>query len=283
MRKSFLFIASLLAITITIGITATGCSEKKPAATDSDSIDTSHVATTVDTLEQIIAETPMPKAADELFDDFIFNFSANKKLQMKRISFPLAVVRGKDTSYIQSKQWKMEHFFMRQDFYTLIFDNQRQMNIVKDTTISHVAVEKIYLKKRQVKQYIFDRKQGQWQMTAIVYQSLAKSQNASFLNFYQKFVSDSTFQVSSINDPLQFTGPDPDDDFSTMNGILAPEQWSSFAPELPKSLIYNILYGQQYSESNQKIFVIRGIANGLETELTFRRKNGKWKLLKLVM
>ena len=37
-------------------------------------------------------------------------------------------------------------------------------------------------------------------------------------------------------------------------------------------MIYNILYGQKYTESNKKIFVIRGIANGQETELTFVRK-----------
>jgi len=80
-----------------------------------------------------------------------------------------------------------------------------------------------------------------------------------------------------------FTGPDPDDDFGTMTGTLAPEQWPSFAPQLPRGLIYNIIYGQKYTESSQKIFVVRGIANGLETELTFKKRGGKWKLTKLSM
>ena len=56
-----------------------------------------------------------------------------------------------------------------------------------------------------------------------------------------------------------------------------------FAPKLPYDMIYNIIYGQEYTESNQKIFVIRGIANGLETELTFKRLDGMWKLVKLSM
>ena len=47
-------------------------------------------------------------------------------------------------------------------------------------------------------------------------------------------------------------------------------------------MIYNIIYGQTYEESTQKVFVIRGISNGLETEMTFRRKDGKWKLVKIV-
>lgn len=283
MRKGFLFIVSALAATILMGLSILGCTDKKSVANENDSIDSTSNIVAADTLEQIISETPMPKAADELFDDFFFNFAANKKLQRKRIKFPLKVIRRNSVSTISAKQWTIDHFFMKQDFYTLIFDNPRQMNIVKDTTVSHVVVEKIYLKKHSIKQYIFDRENGQWQMTSINYDDVSKSENASFLNFYSHFVADSTYQVHSVNDPLQFSGPDPDNDFGTMNGILAPEQWPSFAPELPQNVIYNILYGQKYGKSQQKIFIIRGIANGLETELTFRRKNGQWKLTKLIM
>ena len=267
-----------------VSFSSVGCSDKKPAQADSDSVAAPAAEeAAADTMDQIIAETPMPKAADELFDDFFFNFAANRKLQMSRIKFPLPVVTGNDSALVQKKRWKMDHFFMHQDFYTLIFDNMKQMDVVKDTTIGHVVVERINLHRHSVRQYVFERIRGQWMMTRVVNESLSKSKNASFLSFYSKFVADTAFQVRSINDPLDFTGPNPDDDFSTMSGILAPEQWLSFAPELPSSTIYNILYGQKYSESNQKIFVIRGIANGLETELTFRRKGGHWKLMKLIM
>ena len=225
----------------------------------------------------------MPKAADELFDDFIFNFAANKKLQYKRIHFPLPVQRGGKITYVPKNKWKMEHFFMRQDYYTLIFDNAKQMNVVKDTTISHVVVEKIFLSRNSVKQYNFEREQGKWMLTSICHKNIGENYNSSFLKFYKAFVSDSTFQAKSIDDPLHFTGPDPDDEFTNMSGILAPEQWPMFAPELPNGMIYNILYGQKYTESNKKIFVIRGIANGQETELTFVRKGKHWKLTKLIM
>ena len=282
MRKGIFFIV-LAIVVCAVSFSSVGCTDKKPTPTDSDSVVSAVGQEVVDTMEQIIAETPMPKAADELFDDFFFNFAANRKLQMKRIHFPLPVYTGGDSVLIQKKRWRMDNFFMRQDFYTLVFDNMKQMNVVKDTAIGHVVVERINLKRHHVRQYVFNRIMGQWMMTRIVNKSLAKSKNASFLQFYSKFVADSTFQIKSINDPLEFTGPNPDDDFSTMSGILAPEQWPSFAPELPNSVIYNILYGQKYSESSQKIFVIRGIANGLETELTFRRKGGHWKLMKITM
>lgn len=284
MRKIFILISAI--VLLTIAFSTIGCSNKKPEPIDTvavahDSlIDTSEV----DTLENIIAETPMPKAADELFDDFIFNFAANRKLQRRRIHFPLGVYKdGKIDRQIQKHEWKMEHFFMQQDFYTLIFDNKKQMNLVKDTAVSRVVIEKIFFNTKMVEQFRFNRINGQWMLTSINYKPMYQNKNASFLKFYREFVTDSAFQLRSVQDPLTFSGPDPEDDFSTMTGTLAPEQWPMFAPKLPYDMIYNIIYGQEYTENNQKIFVIRGIANGLETELTFKRLDGMWKLVKLSM
>lgn len=284
--KKLSFISVLLALLTIVCFSSVGCTGKKPAS-DADTLasDTTVADTqAMDSTEKLIEETPMPKAADELFDDFVFNFAANRKLQLSRVHFPLPVYRNeKVVKTIDKKHWKMEHFFMRQDYYTLIFDNQKQMNLVKDTTIDHVVVEKVFYHKKTVQQFLFNRINGQWMMTSINYKPMYSNNNASFLKFYGKFATDSTFQAEHLHNPVKFVGPDPDDDFSTMTGDIEPETWPAFAPKLPSSMIYNIIYGQKYNESNQKIFVIRGIANGLETELTFKRIGGKWMLTKLNM
>ena len=159
MKKVIVFIVLGVFVGM-VCFSSVGCSGKKPEPVDSDSISAISDTTAADTLDQIIAETPMPSAADELFDDFFFNFAANRKLQMKRIVFPLPVIAGKDTTFLPKKRWKMDHFFMHQDFYTLIFDNMKQMNVVKDTTINHVVVERINLPRRYVKGYVFNRIRG---------------------------------------------------------------------------------------------------------------------------
>lgn len=268
---------------VLMAIWATGCSDKKPVAADTVVVDSLQVVDTasVDTLDEIISEQPMPKAADELFDDFIFNFAANRKLQMARVKFPLKIVDGEKVASLGKKQWKMEHFFMEQGYYTLIFDNMKQMDVVKDTSINNVVVEKVYLTKEKVEKYMFERLNGRWFLTSIRTNDMVHNTNASFLAFYQKFASDPEFQLESLNNPVMFTGPDPDDDFSTMTGEIAPETWPAFAPELPSGFIYNIMYGQKYREGNQKIFVMRGIANGMEMQLTFKRIDGEWKLTSL--
>ena len=232
--------------------------------------------------DSLLAEDyPMPKAADELFDDFVYNFVVNHKLQMERIHFPLLCQRDGKTQKLTKKDWKPEHFFMRQGYYTLLFDNEKHMEIVKDTSVNHAIVEKIHFDTQQIDQYVLDRKRGAWMLTLLRTIPITRNINASFLTFYHQFASDKAFQKKSLANTVQFVGPDPDDDFNMMEGIITPDTWEAFAPELPKKMIYNIIYGKPIREGDSKVFVLRGIANGLEVEMTFKRKNGDWKLTKL--
>ena len=264
------------------------CKGKQSADTTEDvpqdTVDTASADTAegLDTLELLITETPMPRAADELFDDFLFNFAANRNLQMERVVFPLMTVRNGDTTMVDKGQWKMEHFFMRQEFYTVLFDSERQMEVVKDTSVNHAVVEKIYFNTGAVISYVFSRIRGAWMMHEVKTDPISANRNASFLEFYHRFVTDSLFQTESLGETVRFIGPDPDDDFARMEGILTPDTWPAFAPELPDRMIYNVVYGQPAKATDTKIFVMRGIANGLEAEMTFRRADGRWRLVKLV-
>ena len=261
----------------------TGCNDRKPRTVDSTASDTAVRDTSAaDSTENLIEATPMPKAADELFDDFVFNFAANRKLQRRRIVFPLPVYRdGKVVKKIAENKWEMERFFMRQEYYTLIFDNAKQMNLVKDTTISHVVIEKIFSHKNLIQQYLFNKIKGKWMLTSMNYMSLAQNKNADFLKFYNKFATDTAFQVRSMAREVQFSAPDPNDDFAQISGVMMPQQWPDFKPGLiPNGTLYNIIYGQKYTDAGRRLFVIRGIANGLEIELSFRKVGGQWKLVK---
>ena len=279
MRKCAIFVVLIL---VTMMFWTAGCTNKAQSGADSlsaDSVDTAKV----DSLDVLLESQPMPKAADELFDDFIFNFAGNNKLQQARIKFPLLNINNGDTGYIKKENWQIEHFFMRQGYYTLILDSRKQLNLTKDTNINNVTVEKIFLRKNYVKQYNFNRIHGEWMLTSINSHAMQKNSNSSFLQFYQRFATDSAFQYKSLNETIDFSGPDPDDDFSELEGEIFPEQWDVLGPtDLPSGTIYNIIYGQKYVQNNYKVFLLRGIANGQELEMTFQRKGGAWKLIRLV-
>jgi len=290
MRRSAVFFFCLACVMLG---TTVGCKDKKPEPTQADTLAIEEPADTLDTIvvdtvpedamDSLISATPMPEAADELFDDFLFNFSANKKLQYERVAFPLKVIDGDSESAIQLRDWKQEHFFMKQEMYTLIFDDESQLELLNNTDLDSVVVEKIHLRAKSVEQHIFNRINGRWMLTQIVRNTMFQNPNKSFLAFYEKFATDSLFQIESMAEPVSVTLPDPDDDFSMIEGDFYPEQWPDFKPgELPADELYNIIYGQEYRQSRQKLLVLRGISNGFQTEMTFRQNDGKWKLVKLV-
>ena len=235
----------------------------------------------MDTLEQLLVETPTPKAMDEFFDDFFFNFAANKKVQKARIIFPLTVHKAGKDEQIDKSKWQMERFFMRQGYYTLFFDDDAQMELAKDTSINQAIVERIQLKKDNVRDYVFNRIRGAWMLREIRETTIAENVNASFLSFYRQFSSDKAFQVKSLNSLVKFVGPDPDDDFNTMEGVITPDTWEAFAPQLPSKIIYNIIYGEPKAMDNEKIFILRGISNGQEMELRFQKVGERWLLMKM--
>lgn len=278
MKRVFIAIAAGLLLMFSCVGNKTSQGEETPADSVVDSTDMAET----DTMELLITETPMPRAADAMFDDFLFNFLANKRLQKERIVFPLRIFEGEKVEQMEERQWQMEHLFMRQGYYTLLFNDDKQMALMKDTAVSEAVVEKILLKKNQVKDYMFRRIRGAWMLCEVRVNPIDENVNASFLKFYQRFSSDSTFQVKSLNETVQFVGPDPDDDFNMMEGVITADTWEAFAPKLPAKSIYNVIYGKPQKEGNDKIFLLRGVANGLELELHFKKEGGKWLLTKLM-
>ena len=278
MKRVFLAIFAFVLIMFSCTGNKANQTEEVPADSVADSTDT----TDVDSMELLITETPMPRAADAMFDDFLFNFLANKKLQKERVVFPLRVTENGTTTKIDKDDWKMEHLFMRQGYYTLLFNNDKQMQLMKDTAVSEAVVEMIMLGKNQVKNYFFQRIKGAWLLREIKVTPIQSDANASFLAFYQRFVNDTAFQVKSISETVDFVGPDPDDDFNMMEGVITPDTWEAFAPTLPHKTLYNIIYGKPQEEGNQKIYLLRGVANGLEMELRFKKEGGRWMLKKLM-
>ena len=287
MDKTIIFCTMLSVLVISV----TGsCGSKSGDVEQSDSlaVDTPSVVPVesepIDTMEALISSQPMPQAAEELFDDFIFNFAANRSLQMKRIDFPVQVKDGALTLSIAEEDWDMERFFMQQGYYTLILDSRSQLELTKDTAVCHVVVEKFDLRSSTSKHYNFDRVGGEWRLTSMEHAQLADNVNSQFITFYETFATDSAVRVASVADPVKVTAPDPDDDFSYVTTEVSSDEWASIGlDDLPEGTLYNIVYGdQQYTRADKKVLILRGIANGMEIELTFRRRSGRWRLTEIM-
>lgn len=235
-----------------------------------------------DSLQQPVEdESPKPIEADELFDDFIFNYASDDALQRQRTIFPLPYYKDDTPVKIEKKYWEHDYLFSQQSYYTLLFDREEDMDMVGDTALTSVQVEWVYLKTRMVKKYYFERIKGAWMLEAINLRKIEKGENEAFVDFYARFVTDSVYQSKHIHTPLKFITIDPDDEFSILETTLDLNQWYAFRPVLPTDRLSNINYGQKNEDqSTTKILKVNGIGNGYSTVFYFRKKRGEWELYK---
>ena len=224
----------------------------------------------------------LPRAADELFEDFLYYFASNERLQRRRIAFPLTCSEGGQDTLINEQQWTMDTLFMGSGEYAMILDSREQREIANDSALSKVTLEQIIFASNQMKSYHFCREDGRWMLTDIALTPLNVTANAEFLDFYHNFATDSLFQQNSLSKEIMFSGPDPDDDFAQMEGFIDSNSWEAFAPELPSDTLFNLVFTKQDSRSRKKIMLFCGISNGQEMEMTFARKRNGWKLEELI-
>lgn len=260
------------------------CGNKKakmdPFATIAEMVDSAGYK--ADTLQEAeVKEEPKPMVADELFDDFIFNYASDDALQRQRTVFPLPYYDRDTPLKIEADFWKHDYLFTKENCYTLLFDKEEDMDMVGDTTLTSVQVEWIFLKTRMVKRYYFERKRGMWMLEAINLREMEKGENEDFVEFYTRFVRDSVYQSKHISHPLQFITIDPDDEFSILKTTLDVDQWYAFRPVMPTDRLSNINYGQKNEDlSDTKILKVNGIGNGYSNIFYFRKRGKGWELYK---
>ena len=273
MRKTILWALAALAVS--------ACGQKKTTVDPFEQL-TSMVdsaAHKADTVPLPVVEEIKPIEADELFDDFIFNYAQDHELQLQRTKFPLPYYKEDSPLKIEKAFWKHDDLFSKENAYTLLFDNEEQMDLVGDTTFMSVQVEWIYLKTRTIKKYYFEKLKGVWMLEAINLRKMATDEPADFIAFYTRFATDSLFQQKHIAPRLQFVTIDPDDEFSILETTLDAGQWTAFSPQLPKERLSNIDYGQHISpQSHTRILKINGIGNGYSNLFYFRRQGESWEL-----
>lgn len=233
-----------------------------------------------DTLPEELSVPEPPKKADELFDDFIFAFMKNKSYQRQRVAFPLEYTYDGETKQLSQHDWKFDSMYSRYEMYTLIFDSEKADKMAKDTSVDRVIVEELDLDTQRAKNYDFKRENAEWRLTSLTDGPMENSVNSEFYSFYHQFATDPGFRTAHIVSPLPFSTFD-DDEFKTVETTLNPEEFEEHSPELPKSKITNILYGQTFNNSNLRILSLRAHASGFECKMVFKKNGGEWMLTRL--
>ncbi|MGM9689145.1 MAG: DUF4348 domain-containing protein [Alloprevotella sp.] len=221
-----------------------------------------------------------PRAADGLFDDFVYSFMNNRRFQYERIVFPLRhVVDGKER-FISREAWKFNRLYSKEDIYLQVYANARQAKAEKDTALRRVTVDCIDFGRQRVEQYVFAKVQQQWRLTEIDTYALSRHADSGFYAFYNQFATSTDFQMTHIADPFYFKTYDSDS-FQTIEGVLDVNQWPDFRPDLPTGKVTSINYGQSYGQSRRRVLMLCSPSGGMSCSLTFLRMGKTWMLEKL--
>lgn len=267
----------LYLLLILLATSLVGC-KKQP----SDPITVNHSTDTVrndTTIAQDSVPTP-PKAADGLFDDFVYSFIKSKSFQLKRTVFPLPYEIDGRLTTISRTEWKHERLHSKEDLYFVILSGAKQIAVEKDTALKRVVIERINLDKERTKHFVFEKQNGEWRLIRLVEHGLSDDVNSDFLTFYKLFESSQSYQMQHIGATFMFKTYDSDN-FQDIEGLLERSQWPDFRPDLPGGVITNINYGQNYADSNHRIVMICSPSGGMGCQLTFVKKGEEWMMTRL--
>lgn len=241
------------------------------------------VADTVPVELELVKDDPVPVTADESFADFFYNFASDEAFQLSRIVFPISYYKGEEVIRTTREDWTFDPLFSRYPAYTVLFDNEEDMEMEKDTTVHSVQIDWMYLEDRKIKRYYFERIDNVWYLEAINRENMpaASEDSEDFFSFYLRFSTDSVFQQQRLHDPLTFVTADPEDEFQIIETTLDAGQWFAFRPPLVQGWLSNVHYGQpDITDSRHKIVEFKGFGNGFNNALYFERRRNGWQLMK---
>ena len=251
-------------------------------ATDSVYVDSSCYVQ--DTL-QLFEEEVLPKSADELFNDFFFNYTSDMNFKNQRQAYSLDCNIGDTVIKIHSSELGAYSELFVDDYYSIIYERNEDLSFQKDTSLNEVIVERIDLDGEQIEQYNFNRIEGKWMLTGVGRNEMDYNPNSDFLDFYKIFSSDSVYRKNCINEPLKFVMLSENDEIEDDIQQLTTDEWMSMSSDLPlpANVMININYGQTIISKNSKLLLVEGVSNGLSLTYRFMKIDGAWNLVEVTL
>lgn len=212
----------------------------------------------------LFEEEVIPKAADEVFDDFLFTYVSNASFRKQRTKGTESLDMGDDAAAV------------------MIYERDNDLALQKDTTLQQVVLERIDWDTNTIRHYQFNKNQGQWFLSSEEDADISDVPNASFLVFLRDFLTDSLYRHESIDLPLLMKYYSEEDE-GIVETELSFEEWNEIYQDLPRldDYMYNVDYGQSLISSNRKSLLLKGMSNGLSMKFHFGFSDGQWRLIEV--
>ena len=274
-----------LVIAFVLGCLLVSCKDKKMINVfdEENEVEEDSIEAFVGDTLHLFEEVEPPAAVDELFDDFLYNFIDDARFQSQRIVYPLPCKTvGADGSEekLTKEDWQRYDHFENQEGLAVIYEREQDYELAKDTSMQHVGVEWIPLTRQDVENFHFNRVNGQWKLTDIVKRQRDDMPNGDFLDFYARFVADSTFQRESLSEPVKVILTSEDGEEEPEVEQVNADEWFEMRESLPlpSDVLVNVNYGQASISQNKKILLLQGLSNGMQMKFKFNKEGDNWFL-----
>ena len=213
----------------------------------------------------LFEETVIPKAADEVFDDFLFSYISNASFCKQRTKGAVEPLEMNDD-----------------DAAVMIYERDNDLALQKDTTLQQVIVECIDWHTNSIRHYYFNKSQGQWFLSDVEDVDINDVPNAGFLGFLKEFLSDSLYRHESLKLPLMMKYYSEEDE-GLIEVEMSFDDWNELYHDLPRldDYMYNVDYGQSLISNNRKSLLLKGMSNGLSMKFHFGYSDGHWQLIEV--
>ena len=278
MRKGFV-------LAVAAGCLLMSCKDKKMTNVfdTEDELEEDSVEAFIGDTLHLFDEIEPPAAVDELFDDFLYNFIDDAHFQGQRIVYPLPCKTGDEEKKLTQQEWPQYDHFKNQELLSVIYEREQDFVLSKDTSMQSVAVEWIGLKSDEVEKFHFNRVENKWMLTEIDKKHRSEIPNGDFLNFYARFVADSTYQRGALAEPVKVILTSEDGEEEPQEEHLNADEWFEMRQSLPlpTDAIVNVNYGQASISQNRKILMLQGLGNGMQMKFKFNKQDDGWKLMEI--
>ena len=238
---------------------------------------------TPDTIEADDKESTPPATVDMLFADFIYLYSSNRSFQYSRTRFPLRHYKNrKPAAPIKKADWKFDRLYNKAELHIVVFDSEEALDEFDMSKSNRVVLEFLGFEKNSVRQYVFEKQSGKWELTQLNTFGMSLHYDSEFLEFYGRFANDSAFQRKHLDDYVDFVTYDESNEEEKIEGVIDVDQWYAFHPDMPYDNVLNLYYGQKLDNADVRVISVRGNSNSWSSMFKFKKKDGVWKLVKFV-